>query len=1035
MTPSFRLLYRNGFALLILVLVLAVASFAQTPQYYNYQNVGTSSNTFPFNQAAGKEVQWLILAGDLNQPSPLPPGNNITTVYFFITTAGSRTYTDLTIRMGQTNITTLPTGSWYTGPMQTVYYRPSVSLTGPANGWMSITLDTPFLYDPTQSLVIEVTQCGATGTGINVRQNTLTGFRRSWSSTATGCPFNWGGQDSAIVNFGVDVVPAGTPGWTQQTSGITTALYTVKAVTPQIAWTAGAGGVVLRTTNGGNTWTSVGGGNLGTSDLYNITATSATTAFTTTSTTTATYLFRTTNGGTSWDTVFVQAGGFLNAIHMFDANNGIAQGDPVGGRWTVIRTSDGGATWVRDTVNAPLQVGGEYGANNGLKAIGTNYIWWTPGTGNGLYRTTNGGTTWTRVTLPGSGFTAGIDFVNTQYGVVGNSAGAAARTTDGGATWTAVTIGTSGALYAVGAGGTLNFWAMRGTSFQKSRNRGATWAQEYTDATAGTIWHTSFVTSGPNVFGWAVTGAGKIYAYFNPADIHDLGVSSLTKLVADQPTRAGNGSTATIAQNTIPDPSTIDGALPPAADGTADEPPVTAKVVIEPLTRPTFSLADTVRFRAIVKNYGTFAESTYQIGWSIDGVNQTPVNNPRPLAAGAQDTLALQWNQGTQGVHVARAWTILASDGNPTNDTATVNFSVGRVPGDTLYTFIVPGQIILGVAKLPSSNKLVFTSGGQSSATVDDNKWVITDLYGTILDTTHLQVNPTTGQGFGFRDLGWDGRWLLTSDDARLRRIDTTTYTEILAPIVTQTNPNRGIAVENPNRIWVSNFTTNPIRIYDTTGAIVRTVGTPSVAPYGLGWDPWTSRNRAWLWYPEPSTTGTSRLSKVDTATGAIVQTFVYTPIAPAGTVGGMEIVNDHPAYPGAVVGFMIIQNFPNSVVLAIYLGRDSSTVDVGPPGAGVPETYVLDQNYPNPFNPSTTIKYGLPEHATISLKIYNLLGQEVANLYEGEQVAGYHEAVWDGRNISGNIVGSGVYFYRLEARPTNGGAPYVSLKKMMVLK
>jgi len=128
-------------------------------------------------------------------------------------------------------------------------------------------------------------------------------------------------------------------------------------------------------------------------------------------------------------------------------------------------------------------------------------------------------------------------------------------------------------------------------------------------------------------------------------------------------------------------------------------------------------------------------------------VNQTPVNNPRPLAAGAQDTLALQWNQGTQGVHVARAWTILASDGNPTNDTATVNFSVGRVPGDTLYTFIVPGQIILGVAKLPSSNKLVFTSGGQSSATVDDNKWVITDLYGTILDTTHLQVNPTTGQG------------------------------------------------------------------------------------------------------------------------------------------------------------------------------------------------------------------------------------------------------------------------------------------------
>ncbi|HXF99536.1 MAG TPA: LamG-like jellyroll fold domain-containing protein, partial [Bacteroidota bacterium] len=279
---------------------------------------------------------------------------------------------------------------------------------------------------------------------LNINGTGVTPFRVGAYSTSTGLPANGLMDEFRMYNRALDAseialtwnqpLPLGTPGWSQQTSGITTPLYTVKAVTPQIVWTAGAGGVVLRTTNGGSTWTSVGGGNLGTADLYNITAVSATTAFTTTTTTTATYIFRTTNGGTTWDTVFVQPGGFLNAIHMFDANNGIAQGDPVGGRWTVLRTSNGGATWVRDTVNAPLQVGGEYGANNGLKAIGTNYIWWTPGTGNGLYYTTNGGTTWTRVTLPASGFTAGIDFLDTQYGVVGNGSGAAARTTNGGAT-------------------------------------------------------------------------------------------------------------------------------------------------------------------------------------------------------------------------------------------------------------------------------------------------------------------------------------------------------------------------------------------------------------------------------------------------------------------------------------------------------------------------------------------------------------------------------------------------------------------------
>jgi photosystem II stability/assembly factor-like uncharacterized protein len=258
--------------------------------------------------------------------------------------------------------------------------------------------------------------------------------------------------------------------------------------------------------------------------------------------------------------------------------------------------------------------------------------------------------------------------------------------------------------------------------------------------------------------------------------------------------------------------------------------------------------------------------------------------------------------------------------------------SVGLLPGDTLYTFRVPSQIILGVAKMGSSNKLAFTSGGQSSGTVADNKWIITDLYGTILDTTHMQINPTTGQGFGFRDLSWDGQWLLCGDDTRLRRIDTATFTELLAPIVTQTNPVRGVANENRNRIWIANFTTSPLRVYDTTGAIVRTIGTPSVAPYGLGWDPWTDPNRAWLWYPQPSVTGTTRLSKVDTSTGAIVQTFDYSAMTPSTTVGGFDIVNDHPDYPGAVIGFMINQGFPNSSVYAIYLGEDSS---IPPPPSG----------------------------------------------------------------------------------------------------
>lgn len=1015
-------------ALLALLLLIGAQSIAQTPQYYNYQNVGTSSNTFPFGQTAGKKVQWLVLANEISQPVPLPGGNAITKVYFFMTTAGTRTFTDFTIRLGQTSITTLPTGAWYDGTMQTVYTRASVNLTAGALAWMSIELDTPFPYDPTQSLVIEVNQCASTGSGMSVRQNAITGtFRRSWSGTTTPCPFLWGGQGPEVANFGVDVMPLGTPGWTSQTSGITTTLYSVKTVSPQIAWAAGAGGVVLRTTNGGTNWASVGGGNIGTMDLYNITALDASTAMTTGTPTSpaTTFLFRTTNGGTSWDTVYQQPGGFLNAIHMFNATNGIAQGDPLGGKWTVIRTTNGGASWERDTANAPVQVGSEYGANNGMKVLGTTHIWWGPGTGNGLYRSTDGGTTWSRVALPASGFTAGVNFLNTSIGVVGNSSGVASRTTDGGQTWTPVTIGTTGAIYSVGTAGTLDFWATRGSTIQVSKNRGVSFALDFTGT--GTFEHSDFITLGANVFGWAVTSTGGIYAYFNPASIHDLGVQSLAKVFSTN--RPGsNGIPADVsATETAGDAPSLEDGSDLSGVGT--------------IPNNFFASADTVGFRAVVKNFGTFNETGYVLGWSVNGVAQ-PTINRGAIAAGAFDTVTFQWNDAVNGMHTLRAWTVLAEEGNPANDTATLAFQVGRVPGDTLYTFQVPGQIILGVSKMGPSDKLVFTSGGQSSATTADNKWIVTTMRGTILDTTHAQLNPTgTGgsPGFGFRDLAWDGRWLLTSDDNRIRRVDSASFTEIATPITfgsATTSLHRGLAVEHANKIWKSNFTTEPVIAVDTTGATVRTLGTPAVAPYGIAFDKWTTKNRGWLWYSEPSTTGGPvRLSKVDTATGAIVTTYNYASFTTTGVSGGLEIINDHPDYPGAVVALLAAQRFPTSLLIAVYLGLDSTILSADEQPSPVPATFSLGQNYPNPFNPSTIIRYALPTGGHVKLDVYNVLGQKIAELVDGVRPAGVHDAVWNGRNRAGAEVAAGVYLYRIEVQAGNGDPPFISTRKMMLIK
>ena len=100
-----------------------------------------------------------------------------------------------------------------------------------------------------------------------------------------------------------------------------------------------------------------------------------------------------------------------------------------------------------------------------------------------------------------------------------------------------------------------------------------------------------------------------------------------------------------------------------------------------------------------------------------------------------------------------------------------------------------------------------------------------------------------------------------------------------------------------------------------------------------------------------------------------------------------------------------------------------------------LPKTYGLDQNYPNPFNPSTTIRFSLPVASHVTLRIFNMLGQEVVTLLDDVRGAGYMQAVWNGRNNSGNVVASGMYVYRIEATSVSGDNRFVSANKMMMLK
>jgi photosystem II stability/assembly factor-like uncharacterized protein len=120
----------------------------------------------------------------------------------------------------------------------------------------------------------------------------------------------------------------------------------------------------------------------------------------------------------------------------------------------------------------------------------------------------------------------------------------------------------------------------------------------------------------------------------------------------------------------------------------------------------------------------------------------------------------------------------------------------------------------------------------------------------------------------------------------------------------------------------------------------------------------------------------------------------------------------------GALIGSTGI-----SGLLAIAMRSDSITTSV-PTDSDVPVTYRLEQNYPNPFNPSTNIRFQIPVSGFVSLKVYNLLGQEVARLVNELRQAGSYEVELDGKNLP-----SGVYFYRLIA------SSYQATKKLLLLK
>ena len=263
----------------------------------------------------------------------------------------------------------------------------------------------------------------------------------------------------------------------------------------------------------------------------------------------------------------------------------------------------------------------------------------------------------------------------------------------------------------------------------------------------------------------------------------------------------------------------------------------------------------------------------------------------------------------------------------------------------------------------------------------------------------------------------------------------------------------------SPDGWWTSNFAalswvnvtqsrTAHSGTYAVRGDVISIVGTPGYSPMiaagsNLGGFAWTQRSGFITGYYQlfPASGSGDRISLLGSLMkGGVSGTGV--------AVGGGTVTAAASSWTQFSVPFTYISsNTPDWASLSISLVGPGSTDpkngsyflldDVAFSGTAsavddanaVPQSFTLDQNYPNPFNPSTTIQYSVAEQGHVSLKVYNVLGVEVASLVNEQKGAGTFSVKW---NASG--VPSGMYLYRLSVT-SDKGQMFDQAKKLVLLK
>jgi photosystem II stability/assembly factor-like uncharacterized protein len=289
-------------------------------------------------------------------------------------------------------------------------------------------------------------------------------------------------------------------------------LLSVSTVSQNIGWIGGSRGLILKTLNGGVNWINVGNKypidsiHIGVCFAFNENKAFALGVFGS-----MTYLFRTDDGGNNWVTLISQPGGYFDNLAFKDTLNGIVIGDPVGGRWSIWKTSDGGLIW--DSAGLYLI---EDGFDNSFFRdidINGDSIWF--GTTNSrVYYSYDFGDNW-MYSNARCDYTETIA-VNGNIGFAGKGGvgfGCVLKTSNGGINWSQFNLLPDQPLMYITH---LNnsFWYSSGNKIYCSYDNGNNFFLQHTrPITEGGYWQIDLKKTNNEIFGWAVTSKGTISKY------------------------------------------------------------------------------------------------------------------------------------------------------------------------------------------------------------------------------------------------------------------------------------------------------------------------------------------------------------------------------------------------------------------------------------------------------------------------------------------------------------------------------------------